>query len=310
MRRNLVAALIAGSALLSVGPAGMSAADDTVPPAPLPAEAAAPLQRIIPPDIVPALGNVLAQSGSEKAGLFGLPDISAHGGDLLLAQNTAPAAPGGGQVAGIYPLDAFQSNYLLPQYRDTVVLGQGTLAPGIGPDADIPGTGRIAFLEAAARCTPPRPCGSLLARWHGLGPAGRGGRRDSARHSSACHSSACHQRPEPVTTPPAAPDRRARRRSGTGARLHLSVESTLLIKQFTSSPNPVWWRPPSTASGQERSVMLQRRSVRAAHRRQRRDRATFTRPGVDVQWSSPKFYVTHEKSIVWTARPRWSPPTT
>ncbi|HPX36885.1 MAG TPA: hypothetical protein PLH92_06050 [Mycobacterium sp.] len=147
MRRNLVAALIAGSALLSVGPAGMSAADDTVPPAPLPAEAAAPPQRIIPPDIVPALGNVLAQSGSEKAGLFGLPDISAHGGDLLLAQNTAPAAPGGGQVAGIYPLDAFQSNYLLPQYETPAVLGQGTPAPGIGPDADIPGTGRIAFLR-------------------------------------------------------------------------------------------------------------------------------------------------------------------
>lgn len=108
----------------------MSAADDTVPPAPLPAEAAAPPQRIIPPDIVPALGNVLAQSGSEKAGLFGLPDISAHGGDLLLAQNTAPAAPGGGQVAGIYPLDAFQSNYSLPQYETPAVLGRAPRPPG------------------------------------------------------------------------------------------------------------------------------------------------------------------------------------
>lgn len=148
MRRNLVVALLAGSALLSAGPAGMSRADDTVaPPAPLPAEAAAPTQRIIPPDIGQSLGNALAQSGSEKVGLFGLPDISAHGGDLLLAQNQAPAAPGSGQVAGIYPLNAFQSNYLLPQYETPAVPGQGTLAPGIGPDADNPGTGRIAFLR-------------------------------------------------------------------------------------------------------------------------------------------------------------------
>lgn len=148
MRRNLVAALVAGFALLSIGPAAMAVADDTAaPPAPLPAEAAAPAQKIIPTELGPALGNALAQSGSDKVGLFGLPDISAHGGDLLLAQNTAPAAPGGGQVAGIYPLDAFQSNYLLPQYETPSVPGQGTLAPGIGPDADSPGTGRIAFLR-------------------------------------------------------------------------------------------------------------------------------------------------------------------
>lgn len=141
-----MAALVAGSALLSAGPA---AADDAVaPPAPLPAEAAPPSQqRIIPTDLGSALGNALAQSGSEKVGLFGLPDISAHGGDLLLAQNAAPAAPGAGQLAGIYPMDAFQSNYLLPQYETPSVPGQGTLAPGIGPDEDSPGTGRIAFLK-------------------------------------------------------------------------------------------------------------------------------------------------------------------
>ncbi|MGV1087296.1 MAG: hypothetical protein ACOYBX_04880 [Mycobacterium sp.] len=151
MQRNLCAAALAlGPALLSAAllPAGPAWADDTaVPPGPLPAESAAPTQRIVPPDVVGSLGNALAQSGSEKVGLFGLPDISANGGDLLLAQNAAPAAPGSGQLAGIYPLNAFQSNYLLPQYVTPALPGQGVAAPGIGPDADDPGTGRIAFLK-------------------------------------------------------------------------------------------------------------------------------------------------------------------
>lgn len=143
-------------------------------PAPLPAEAAAPPQRIIPPDIVPALGNARA-SGSEKAGLFGLPDISAHGGDLL-AQNTAPAAPGGGQICGIYPLDAFQSNYLLPQVRDTGRPRAGHPGPRDRTGCRHSGHRPDRLPEAAGRCTP--PVTSRVRCWArcrgiGLGPAGR-----------------------------------------------------------------------------------------------------------------------------------------
>jgi phosphatidylserine/phosphatidylglycerophosphate/cardiolipin synthase-like enzyme len=40
---------------------------------------------------------------------------------------------------------------------------------------------------------------------------------------------------------------------------------------------------------------------------------TFARlsdAGVNVAWSNPKFYVTHEKSIVVDGRSAWSPPST
>lgn len=143
------AGLIAGGVLAGVLCAGPAAADDTAPPpAPLPAEAAPPTQQtIVPPDFMTSLGNVLGQRGSEKAGVLGLPDISSHGGDFLLAQNQAPAAPGAGALAGTYPFNAWESSYLLPQTETPSLPGQGTLAPGIGPTADNPGNGRIAFLR-------------------------------------------------------------------------------------------------------------------------------------------------------------------
>ena len=149
MRAHPVAALAVGLAVGCVlAPAGPAWADDTIaPPGPLPAESAAPTQQTVPPDLVPSIGNALAQSGSAPTGLFGLPDISAHGGDLLLAQNATPAAPDSGQLAGIYPLNAFESNYLLPQYETPALPGQGVTAPGIGPDAGDPSTDRIAFLR-------------------------------------------------------------------------------------------------------------------------------------------------------------------
>ena len=135
---NGAAALVlAGSAALML--AWPAAADDAPPPAPEP-----PPQSIIPPGGIP-FGSILAQTGS-PAGLLGMPDLSAYGANLLLGQNTAPSAPGEG-IAGIYPLNAFRSEYLVPQNVTPAAPGQGVPAPGIGPDADNPGTGRIAFLK-------------------------------------------------------------------------------------------------------------------------------------------------------------------
>lgn len=136
---NGAAALVlAGAAALML--AWPAAADDAPPPAPEP-----PPQSIIPPGGIP-FGSILAQTGSTSSGLFGMPDLSAYGANLLLGQNTAPSAPGEG-IAGIYPLNAFRSEYLVPQNVTPAAPGQGVPAPGIGPDADNPGTGRIAFLK-------------------------------------------------------------------------------------------------------------------------------------------------------------------
>lgn len=155
MTRRMIwttAVLVAGG-MLSSATVGIAAADDTATapgplPAPLPAEAPAPTgQTIVPPGFMTSLGNVLAQSGSDKAGPLGLPDMSSHGVDFLLAQNWAPAAPGSGTLAGIYPMNPWEANYLLPQTVSPALPGQGTPAPGIGPDADSPGTGRIAMLR-------------------------------------------------------------------------------------------------------------------------------------------------------------------
>lgn len=132
------AAMIAGAGLLLT--ATPAAADDS-PPAPPPAPAPGP------PGLIPAIAGALAQSDSAPAGPFGLPDLSAYGANLLLGQNAAPAAPGSTVPAGIVPLSAFQSDYLVPQNLTPAAPGQGVAAPGLAPDADNPGTGRIAFLK-------------------------------------------------------------------------------------------------------------------------------------------------------------------
>ena len=140
-RRKWMATVIAGSAaLLTAWPA--TAGDTTAPPpAPEP-----PPQSIIPPGGL-SLGSILAQTGSAPTGPLGLPDMSAYGANLLLGQNVTPAAPGSETPAGIYPLNAFRSEYLVPLNMTPAAPGQGVPAPGIGPDADSPGTGRIAFLR-------------------------------------------------------------------------------------------------------------------------------------------------------------------
>lgn len=142
-RRAWLATVVAGSALFAF--ACPAAADDTAAPPPEPAPP--PAQTILPPGGIASIGTVLAQTGSASTGPLGLPDMSAYGANLLLGQTAAPAAPGDAAPAGIYPLNAFQSQYLLPQNVAPAAPGQGVLAPGIGPDADNPGTGRIAFLR-------------------------------------------------------------------------------------------------------------------------------------------------------------------
>jgi hypothetical protein len=118
------------------------AAPASADPAPDPAPAPAPAPSFIPQQA--GIGNPLAQSGSQPGGLLGLPDLSAYGSSLLLAQNPDPAAPGAPVVPN---LSAFNPEYLLGQNVTPAAPGDGTAAPGLAPDGDIPGTGRIAFLR-------------------------------------------------------------------------------------------------------------------------------------------------------------------
>jgi hypothetical protein len=126
------------TALLAAAPA---LADPAPPPAePVPA----------PAEFVPqqsGIGNPLAQSGNQPTGLLGLPDLSAYGPNLLLGQNTTPAAPSEPAAAVVPNLNAFDQQYLLGQNLVPAAPGEGSAAPGLAPDQDSPGTGRIAFLR-------------------------------------------------------------------------------------------------------------------------------------------------------------------
>lgn len=130
--RRLVIAAVAGAL------AGAAPAHAEPPPEPA------------PPGVIPApatIGSVLAQTGSAPAGPFGLPDLSAYAANLLLGQTGVPQAPGEAAAAGVPTLSAFTPEYLVPLNAAPAGPNEGTPAPGIGPDADDPGTGRIAFLQ-------------------------------------------------------------------------------------------------------------------------------------------------------------------
>lgn len=130
------------TALVSVSPA---MADPGPPPTePVPAPAPAPAE-FVPQQV--GIGNPLAQSGSQPTGALGLPDLSAYGSNLLLGQSTAPAAPGEPAAAVVPNLNAFNPQYLLGQNVTPATPGDGSAAPGLAPNQDIPGTGRIAFLH-------------------------------------------------------------------------------------------------------------------------------------------------------------------
>ncbi|WP_179475164.1 hypothetical protein [Mycolicibacterium vinylchloridicum] len=111
--------------------------DPAIPPAP-------PAGYIAPASTV---GSALGQAGAPAAGPLGLPDLSAYAPGLLLGQNPIPSAPGAPGVVAIPDLHAFDSQYLLPQNVTPAAPGEGVPDAGIGPSADAPGTGRLAFLQ-------------------------------------------------------------------------------------------------------------------------------------------------------------------
>ena len=137
------AAAIAALACVTILTAGPAAAEP--PPGPVEPPPPGPVG-LIPP--IASIGSVLAQTGSESAGPFGLPDLSAWAPSLLLGQNPVPAAPGLQPGPAVIPgLSAFDPRYLLPLTEAPAAPGEGSPAAGIAPDADNPGTGRVAFLR-------------------------------------------------------------------------------------------------------------------------------------------------------------------
>jgi hypothetical protein len=135
-------ALAAGLALGAFACAAPSMADPAPPPPPPAPVAPAPA----PTELIPAIGNVLAQTGDQPTGPLGLPDLSAYGTNLLLGQTAQPALPGA-PAATVPDLNAFNLEYLLSQNAAPAAPGEGTPAAGLAPNDDIGGTGRVAFLR-------------------------------------------------------------------------------------------------------------------------------------------------------------------
>ena len=91
--------------------------------------------------------NVLGQSGPEPGGLLGMPDLSAYASNLMLGQNPVPAAPGAPGAAVMPSLSVFSPEYMIVQNAVPAAPGEGTATPGLAPNQDIPGTGRISILH-------------------------------------------------------------------------------------------------------------------------------------------------------------------
>ncbi|WP_445166326.1 hypothetical protein ACTXG7_21025 [Mycolicibacterium sp. Dal123E01] len=125
---------LAGSATALADP---GPSDPPVPPLP-PAG-------FVPPNAT--VGSALAQAGAPSVGPVGLPDMSAYGPGLLLGQNPVPSAPGAPGPVATPDLHAFNNQYLVPQNVAPAAPGEGVADIGIGPSADAPGTGRLAFLR-------------------------------------------------------------------------------------------------------------------------------------------------------------------
>ena len=146
-RWSIGAAVIA----VAVAPATMATAEgpddqavDPSPTAEAPPVPPAPIGYIPP---LSTIGSILAQTGSEPAGPLGLPDLSTYGPTLLLGQNPAPSVPGTAEQAVVPSLAAFTDEYLVPLNLAPAAPGEGSPAPGIGPNAAIPDYGRIALLR-------------------------------------------------------------------------------------------------------------------------------------------------------------------
>ena len=141
MGNRIFASTLLLAATVAVGLIGSSSAAAD----PAPGEPAPPPPVLISPDAT--IGTVLAQSGAPSVGPAGLPDLSAYAPGFLLGQNPVPSAPGAASTVTTPDLHAFDNQYLLPQNIAPAAPGQGEPDIGIGPTADQPGTGRLAFLR-------------------------------------------------------------------------------------------------------------------------------------------------------------------
>ena len=119
-----------------IDPAPPAPGIDPAPPAPM---------GLIPP--ISTIGGLLGQTGIEPAGPLGLPDLATYGNALVLGQNLVPSVPGSADQAVTPSLEVFTDEYLVPLNLVPAAPGEGSPAPGIGPNADIPGSGRIAMLR-------------------------------------------------------------------------------------------------------------------------------------------------------------------
>ena len=119
-----------------IDPAPPAPGIDPAPPAPM---------GLIPP--ISTIGGLLGQTGIEPAGPLGLPDLATYGNALVLGQNLVPSVPGTADQAVTPSLEVFTDEYLVPLNLVPAAPGEGSPAPGIGPNADIPGAGRIAMLR-------------------------------------------------------------------------------------------------------------------------------------------------------------------
>ncbi len=126
---------------------GLAAEALPVPPPPAPGIDPAPPapMGLIPP--ISTIGGLLGQTGIEPAGPLGLPDLATYGNALVLGQNLVPSVPGAAEQAVTPSLQVFTDEYLVPLNLVPAAPGEGSPAPGIGPNADIPGAGRIAMLR-------------------------------------------------------------------------------------------------------------------------------------------------------------------
>ncbi len=124
-----------GGALALVGALSFSTVAAADPPVEPPSDPA------VPP--TSTVGSTLAQNGAPGAGR---PDISAYGNALALAQNPAPAAPGGAPATPPN-LNAFNNQYLLPQNLAPSAPGQGQIF-GVAPGDE---NGSTTFLEYLKR---------------------------------------------------------------------------------------------------------------------------------------------------------------
>jgi hypothetical protein len=144
-RLSALGAILAVAAGVCAGHAAAEPADPGPTPAPVPSPVPAPATPA-PAELLGAIGRVLSQAGNPAAGPLGMPDLSAYGTNLLLGQTALPSLPGA-PAATVPDLRAFDTDYLLPQNTAPAAPGAGSPAPGIGPNDDIGGTGRIAFLR-------------------------------------------------------------------------------------------------------------------------------------------------------------------